>query len=610
MDDVHWEQSGDGHGGENTVHGNGAARPGDYFTHAPEMPHRERMEDATRYLCSAAHLDEDMSRRMLRECLYEEHRAIVPSYGFDIRPVLAHCLKARRMRLLRDAVLTLALLIGALISWTVVVEVLFALTFLTVAVGLIRTRIPLPAAFTAVLVLAGGPILLYIGMAFLTALGLTYGPFGLPETLAGDFYALTAPGGFGRWFLGALSLFLFMLAVPVVHRWLTLQTLRSLGPNSTAPAPRVGSQAVEDRIEQVGAAQFGNVTLYSWQNPFIGSGRLLTDRARAWSLDLELDRAGPADSGRPPLPVDPVELRTAIERRLSSMRDGLPRPESVALMVDDHVVAEGECVQGTRPFDPMSPGPQVDGHPLIDRSVWRPFSKASPEAVDLLVRNPQADIRCYQRITLQTQAPPVTDAMRAPVVPGRYEGVQITAFLYLAVQGRMLYAQFVCNALPPIAKRFRVVDVLPGHTAGAVVAEAFRQTGFRAVGDAIASPFRLLGAVRQPGLLLWQGEGAGRHRFHTFDYGARVSVREMAAEPAFSTFLQTLDVNKYTRLVERRVMGALLDHLQHDRNIDVSEYRAQAAAIISNSLILNGGTVTGQVALAPNGNIHQHAVHS
>ncbi|NKZ08014.1 hypothetical protein [Actinomadura latina] len=569
------------------------------------------MEDATRYLCCAAHLDEDMSRRILKECLYEEHRAIVPSYGFDLRPVLAHCLEARRLRLIRDTVLTLVLVAGLLISWTATVAVLFALTLLVVAIGAIRSRVPMPAALNAVLILVGGPIVLYIGMGFLNAVGLLRsGAFGIEQIVAGDFEAVTMPGGPGRWFLGALFLFLFMLAVPVAHRWLTLQALRSLGPNSTAPAPRVRSQAVDDRIEQVGAAQFGNVTLYSRQNPFIGSGRLLTDRARAWSLDIELDRAGPAEAGRPDLPVDPVELRRAIERKLSSMRDGLPRPESVALMVDDHVVAEGECVQGPRPFDPMVPGPHVAGHPLIDRDVWRPYSKASPEAVDLLVRNPQADIRCYQRITLQTQAVPVTDPMRAQVVPGRYAGVQVTAFLYLAVQGRMLYAQFVCNALPPIAKRFRVVDVLPGLTFGAVVAEAFRQTGVHAVADAIAAPFRLLGASRQPGLLLWQGEGAGRQRLHTFDYGARVSVREMAAGSAFSTFLQMLDVNKYTRLMERRVMGALLDHLQHDRNIDVSEYRAQAAAIINNSLILNGGTVTGQVAFASNGSVQQHAAHS
>jgi hypothetical protein len=574
------------------------------------MPHRERMEDATRYLCCAAHLDEDMSRRILKECLYEEHRAIVPSYGFDLRPVLAHCLKARHLRLLRDTVLTLTLVAGALISWTATVAVLFALVFLVVATIAIRLRIPVPAVFIAVLVIAGGPLLLDIGATFLAALGLNYNASVIELIVAGDFESLTMPGGTGRWFLGALFLFFFMLAVPIVHRWLMLQTLRSLGPNSHAPAPRVGSRAVEDRIEQVGAAQFGNVTLYSWQNPFIGSGGLLKERTRAWSLDIELDRAGPAEAGRPALPVDPVALRTAIERKLSSMRDGLPRPESVGLMVDDHVVAEGECVQGRRPFDPMFPVPQVDGHPLIDRDVWRPYSKASPEAVDLLVRNPQADIRCYQRITLQTQAAPVTDPMRAPVVPGRYAGVQVTAFLYLAVQGHMLYAQFVCNALPPIAKRFRVVDVLPGHTAGAVVAEAFRQTGVRAVTDAVAGPFRLLGVLKQPGLPLWQGEGVGRQRFHTFDYGARVSVREMAAEPGFSTFLQTLDVNKYTRLIERRVMGALLDYLQHDRNIDVSEYRAQAAAIINNSLILNGGTVTGQVAFAPNGAVHQHAVRT
>lgn len=406
-----------------------------------------------------------------------------------------------------------------------------------------------------------------------------------------------------------LGLFAFLLVVPVVHRWLVLRTLVSLGPNGSAARPRVGSTAVEDRIEQVGAAQYGNITLYSKQNPFIGSGHVENERTRVWSLVFELDRARPAQADRPALPVDPVELRRAIEHKLTSMRDGLPGFESVGLLVDDHVVAEGECVQGRRPFDPKQPGPVYEGNPLIDPDVLRPFSKASPAAVDLLVRNPQADIRCYQRITSEIHGAPVTDRRGGFVVPGRDEGACVTAFLYLAVQGNMLYVQFVSNALPPIAKRFRIVDVLPSYSAGAIVAEALRQAGPDALGDVVAGPFRLAASLWQPGQAFWKNGGADRWRFFTFDYGARMSVREMAAAPGFSTFLQKLDVNKYTRLIERRVVGALLDHLEVDRNIDVSAYRTQAASIINNSLIMNGGNVSGQIAFSPNGTVHQHAVH-
>lgn len=200
----------------------------------------------------------------------------------------------------------------------------------------------------------------------------------------------------------------------------------------------------------------------------------------------------------------------------------------------------------------------------------------------------------------------MTDDGRWHVVPARDEGVQITGFLYLAVQGRMLYAQFVCNALPPIRKDFKLVDVLPSFTPAEVVLEALRQGGAAAVGEAIAGPLRLVAAV--PWAEIFQ-QGAERHRrrFFAFDYGARMSVRERAAEPAFTTFLQELDVNKHTRLIERRVMGALLDHLQHDRNIDVSDYRTETASIISNSLIMNGGTVNGQLGFAPGGDVRQEA---
>jgi hypothetical protein len=64
-----------------------------YFAHTPAQ--RVRMQNATRYLCCAAYLDEALSREIVKEYLYDEHRAVVPSSGFDIRPVLAHCLHAR-----------------------------------------------------------------------------------------------------------------------------------------------------------------------------------------------------------------------------------------------------------------------------------------------------------------------------------------------------------------------------------------------------------------------------------------------------------------------------------------------------------------------------------
>ncbi|MDL4820768.1 hypothetical protein [Actinomadura opuntiae] len=581
--------------------GNGVARtPSGYFTHASAPPRFRPMQDATRYLCCAAYRDELLSQQLLSEFLDEEHRAVVPSYGFDLRPVLAHCLHARETRLIRDAVLTGVILIALILSWRVTVLVLVALTVLAIAVAMLPGRSGRFHAVVAIaLLVIGGPILVFIGVSVLEAASAA------DPALEGQEIGTAGQGGRAEWLLGGLSLLILLLGIPAVHRLATARTLRSLGPDGAATEPRVRSAANRERIEQVGAAQYGNVTLYSRQNPFIGSGRVDEDRTRAWSLVIELDRARPARPGAPALPVDPVQLRKAIEQKLVSMRDELPHHESVGLSISDHVVAEGVCVQGRRPFDPAHPGVGYDGHPLIDHGPWRPFSLASAAAIDVLVRNPQADVRCYQRITLETHGSSVTDAQGRHMVPAKQEGVQITGFLYLAVQGRMLYAQFICNALPPIRKDYKVVDVLPSFTPAEIVLDAVRQAGFSAIGEAIAGPFHL--AAAGWGAIFHRDRARRRRHFYSFDYGARMSVRERAAEPAFSTFLQKLDVNKHTRMFERRVLAALLDHLERDRNIDVSAYRAETASIISNSLIMNGGTVSGQVGFAPGGHVHQQA---
>ena len=72
-------------------------------------------------------------------------------------------------------------------------------------------------------------------------------------------------------------------------------------------------------------------------------------------------------------------------------------------------------------------------------------------------------------------------------------------------------------------------------------------------------------------------------------------MRELAADADFHDFVQELDVDKYTKLIELRVNEALLDYLE-ERGIDVSAYRAQAGVVLNEGVIMTGGTVRGQVA--------------
>src|SRR5437870_4635465 len=68
--------------------------------------------ETTRYLCAAAYIDRRFADEAISGVLEEEHRAVAPSYGVDLVPVIRHCLAARRRRLVRDAILVGLLVAG------------------------------------------------------------------------------------------------------------------------------------------------------------------------------------------------------------------------------------------------------------------------------------------------------------------------------------------------------------------------------------------------------------------------------------------------------------------------------------------------------------------
>jgi hypothetical protein len=93
-------------------------------------------DGATRYLCAAAHLDEEFCDEAIAEFLIEPVRAIPPSPGVDSAAVLREAVAAQTRRRIRDALL-LALLVvfawvypAAVILWTVAAGVAAALQVL------------------------------------------------------------------------------------------------------------------------------------------------------------------------------------------------------------------------------------------------------------------------------------------------------------------------------------------------------------------------------------------------------------------------------------------------------------------------------------------------
>ena len=100
---------------------------------APPFP--EDPTTATRHLCAGAYLDETFRNDSLREVYYQPRRLVAPSYGFDLVPVLGHCLRARNGALIRDGAIVGTFLAAACISWAAVLFVVSTMASLQAAIG-------------------------------------------------------------------------------------------------------------------------------------------------------------------------------------------------------------------------------------------------------------------------------------------------------------------------------------------------------------------------------------------------------------------------------------------------------------------------------------------
>jgi hypothetical protein len=72
--------------------------------------------DDTRRLCCAPYVDIGFANAVIREVVQSERKAVPPSFGFDLDPVVRHCLRARRLLIVRYALVTVVLTAGLVTS--------------------------------------------------------------------------------------------------------------------------------------------------------------------------------------------------------------------------------------------------------------------------------------------------------------------------------------------------------------------------------------------------------------------------------------------------------------------------------------------------------------
>ena len=167
----------------------------------------------------------------------------------------------------------------------------------------------------------------------------------------------------------------------------------------------------------------------------------------------------------------------------------------------------------------------------------------------------------------------------------------VSLFVSFDVRGGMLYSELHHYVLPPITSRYHEVDELPYRLdlpdllalAGRSIAEVGR-AGL----EAAAAIFKVFGwVVRHKQPLTAQAPDGERHGAMR-DFGARVSIRQLAAVRGFHHFFQASDAEKYTKIVERRLLETVREFLE-EHNVDTAEFREREASVLNIGIANTGG---------------------
>ncbi|MFE5186354.1 hypothetical protein [Streptomyces sp. NPDC056628] len=532
------------------------------------MPVGSTPGDVTRYLCTAAYVDERFADRVVEEVLADEAGAVAPSPDVDLVTVVRHCLTARELRRRRDQRLTGAF---ALVAVLAPLWVLFSLVLLSTA----RRTGARPSLATRghhqpesrVLIGTGVSAAVMVLVAFYVGYGISAAPV----------------SGFAAWLLGAYgdgvpavlaSIAAVALACATVVRHdlaidglLRTTLTREAFPRQPRPTvPR--HKWIADRLAAIREAQNGNVTVYSGYTPFIG----YAGTSSKWSIAVPLlpaDDAGEVKA-RPaaPEPFTVTDLVDHIRERLRTVAghgtgdgaadDGADTLRS--LFVEDRVFVGGTAVGDDERF--------TSGTGLA------PVARLSPPEVDRIIERPAGAVRHHLSVHVPLWG--------GDVVP--------SVFLHFSTAGRTLHLHCDNHVLGPVRADYHVVDRLRGP----LREDARRDllvTALSRTGPAfLAAPFR---AVRYARFETrhhrrMTDELKAMEQDPVFDFGARVSVREMALSPDYHNYFQVLDAGRIVSLVERHTLAALREFLD-SRGYDITDFRAQQQTILNQGVIQQGG---------------------
>ncbi|WP_328454308.1 hypothetical protein [Amycolatopsis sp. NBC_00438] len=534
-------------------------------------------DDTTRYLCAASYLDPAYSTRAITEFLVEPTRPVPPSPGLDAGRVLTEAVRARARRKNYDGLLVLLMAIVIGLSWDN--PLLYGWIVLSVVLVVARSGKAASAAQRSF----NPKTMIVLGIAVLVVVVLLpYADeiFGSGSRYSSDYYDdysnSSAGGDTARIVIGVV-LALIVLVVVTLERWSLWSLLTTRFKRYAAPAADSGSTLsgvfTEDFREQLARYQRGDefagvpgapLVVYRGYNPFVGAGF----RRDAWSMAIPLERLDEDESD----PATHRELTT--ETLYEGIREAIGNLRRSGSLSPDHrlgglTVTEAVFTPAAELVDHLAEPEAAAYLPDIE---YPPHTRLTAADVDRLRMEPKEWARYYLCFQVETWD----------------RDLVLTTFLHVAVDETTLYVEWTPFMLPPIRADYRVVDKM-------------RPDSLRPLGQGFLAwlemPASLPGRIanlaswirrpkREPGVL------------DPDRYGAASTLRELASVNLFTDYFQLVDIERYEKIIESRLLPAI-GGLLGDAGFSTAKFEEQAAVVINNDITIGGDnrapiTQTGQ----------------
>lgn len=565
--------------------------------------HPADRDDTTRYLCAAAHLDDDFADDAIREFLVEPTRAVPPTPGVRAGAVLAEAVAARARRKLRDGAL-LVLLVLALFLFSGTALLIWVVAAVGVALAGAVAKARADSGALGAVVERADLMRRLVPMLAVLAVGgvLAYAILEYSGGSSSDFDGMTGSGSSDTDTAATvLSIFLVLAlaAVLVVDELIVWHHLNNrFGRGRMVPEPR--PEQLNSQVRQVYGA---------------GSGRFLTRLSTLLSGRREATapaRVGETNGDEPPaapivvargykmfvgagLPHEPWSF--AVPLKPSS--EGGEVRELTAGLLYGRVVEEMERL---RAATSLSPGRRFAGLSVTEQIVV-----AAEELIDFGFDG-HAETGARDFLAGPAAAPypmlrghRVRELRDQPLEWARYylccqletwdRDFVVSAYLHLAVDETTLYIEWTPCVLPPIRSGYRAIDSLSDSPLPAIGRALVRLIGLPAsVPRRVA---RFCGTIKPP-----------KRRRGTVSpdmYGVQYSLRELAADDVLHNYFQLADRERYLKVLESRLIPAISD-VMREAGYEVATLEERAAVVSNNNTYINNSTVNNSGVLGGRGN--------